>query len=1042
MCTLPILRGTLTTCATLLTVLLSFTAESAAQTSPQPLRFEANQGQSDSRVHFLSRGPGYTLFLTGTGATLDLHQTKDRAAALRMTLRGGNTSPAIVGEERSLAHTSYFLGQDPSQWHADVPSYNKVRYGSVYPGVDLVFYGNDGQLEYDFVVAPDADPGRIALAFEGAEKLEVDAEGTLMVRMPGGEALSFHKPVVYQPLGSTRRPVAGAFAVTGRTAKFTLGDYDSSKPLVIDPVLKYSSYFDAGADYPESSVGDASGNGYVIGFALPGTLLVATPGTYQPTLLGANAYVAKFGPSGELLFLTFLGGSGPDADGSGLIQIDSTGDVWVAGRTESTNFPVTSGAWQPICQASNGICFTDFLAELNPTGISLIYSTYTSPYYGDGFVSGIALDGSGNVYAAGNTNNPLFPTTPNAYQTCPYNSGSITGCDLSPFFFQLNPSLSGAASLNYSTFFIGAGTAEMSASGIAVDGAGMVYLTGTGGSITSNGWGFVAKFDLTADGVCTNNMPLSSGNGLCYLNYWPPNLAFPQALTFDPSGKLYVSGFVENSANDGIVTPDAYQTGFSGNGYYNAFVSRLDPATGNVLYGTLLGGSSSNAGAQADGVGADSAGNIYLVGSTNSAALFPLVTPVQSGIPSKSSSVMFVASFDPTLSTLRWSTFLGDPIWGSIPLGFGENPATSLGVDKNGNVFVAGTAESGVNLPTTAAAFQPAPAAGAATGATYGGFVARISTADTPGIALGPGVLTFPNTHVGSASAVQTVYIFAAGSQTLDITSITVSSNFKIVSNNCGTTLAGGASCQVTVAFKPASGGILRGDLTVVSNAEPNRDKATLSGVGVLVPIVAVSPKKLTFPATPIGTPSAPLAVTIYSTGSAPLLVSGITIGGTNYTDFSANNCPASIDPGQSCTVNVVMQPLVDGPLSASLIINTDAINGTVYPVLSGSGPNYTLSANPSSATVSAGASTASSITLTSEAGLTGKVKLGCSVPSGSGITCSFVPAKVTLAGSPANSTATILMSETTPSGSYKVIIYGSLTGLAVVWTPVEITVQ
>jgi hypothetical protein len=136
------------------------------------------------------------------------------------------------------------------------------------------------------------------------------------------------------------------------------------------------------------------------------------------------------------------------------------------------------------------------------------------------------------------------------------------------------------------------------------------------------------------------------------------------------------------------------------------------------------------------------------------------------------------------------------------------------------------------------------------------------------------------------------------------------------------------------------------------------------------------------------------------------------------------------------------MQPLVDGPLSASLIINTDAISGTVYPVLSGSGPNYTLSANPSSATVSAGASTASSITLTSEAGLTGKVKLGCSVPSGSGITCSFVPAKVTLAGSPANSTATILMSETTPSGSYKVIIYGSLTGLAVVWTPVEITVQ
>jgi len=188
----------------------------------------------------------------------------------------------------------------------------------------------------------------------------------------------------------------------------------------------------------------------------------------------------------------------------------------------------------------------------------------------------------------------------------------------------------------------------MSVSGLAVDAAGIVYLTGTGGSITSAGWGFVAKFDLTTDGLCTNGMPLAAGNGLCYLNYWPPNLAYPQALAFDAAGKLYVAGFVEESSNGGILTAGAYQTGFSGDGYYNAFVCRLDPATGNVLYGTLLGGSSPDAGASAFSVGADSAGNVYVAGETNSAALFPLQNPIQSGIPT-TQPVMFVSSFNSTL---------------------------------------------------------------------------------------------------------------------------------------------------------------------------------------------------------------------------------------------------------------------------------------------------------------------------------------------------------------------------------------------------------
>ena len=370
---------------------------------------------------------------------------------------------------------------------------------------------------------------------------------------------------------------------------------------------------------------------------------------------------------------------------------------------------------------------------------------------------------------------------------------------------------------------------------------------------------------------------------------------------------------------------------------------------------------------------------------------------------------------------------------GSLPAAYG-NSGAPLGVDKNGNVFAPGMVYYDVNLPTVAAIERAAP------NAFGGGFVARISPSDAPGIALGPGSLTFPNTGIGLVSGAQTVYVLAAGSQPLDITSITASANYKLASDNCRATLAGGSSCQVTVEFKPASSGTLSGYLTVVTNARTAR--ALLSGVGVPVPIIAVSPQRLTFPATSVGTPSAPLVVTINSTGSMPLINNGISIGGTNSADFSeTDDCPATLNPGQSCTVNVVMQPLADGSLTAALTINTNAVSGSVNPTLSGAGPTYTLSASPSSPTVSAGLSTASTITLTSEAGLTGTVKLGCSVPSGSGITCSFAPAKVTLAGSPANSTATISTSATTAGGSYKVIVYGSLTGLAAVFTPVTLGV-
>src|SRR5437762_1954940 len=454
----------------------------------QPLSLEANVGQTNRQVKFLSRGNGYTLFLTHRGeAVLALRKPAPKAdprkpaslasrpgrlkrdaagtsTVVRMKLVGGNAKPRAEALGELAGKANYFIGNDPKRWRTNVATYAKVKYEGVYPGVDLVYYGNQGQLEYDFVVAPGVDPNEIRLQFPGAGKLRVDEKGDLLLGSRG-EEVRLEKPMVYQEVGGERKPVEGRYVLaSANRIGFQLGVYDHSQPLVIDPVLVYSTYL-GGSAYGEGDgiAVDGSGNAYVTGL---------TDSTNFPTLnalqstISSNyvGFVTKFNPSGSaLVYSTYFGGS--DGGWGRSIAVDASGNAYVTGVTSASNFPTVNAL-----QSTYGGGYNDaFVIKLNPTGSALVYSTYLGGS-GEDIGYGIAVDGSGNAYVTGEAGSTNFPSTAGAFQT------SIGGYS-DAFVSKLNP---GGSALVYSTYLGGSG--EDSGYGITVDASGNAYVTGYTGS--------------------------------------------------------------------------------------------------------------------------------------------------------------------------------------------------------------------------------------------------------------------------------------------------------------------------------------------------------------------------------------------------------------------------------------------------------------------------------------------------------------------------------------------------------------------------------
>ncbi len=587
-----------------------------------PLSFEPNQGQADSQVKFLARGSGYGLYLTGSEAVLALRAAGNRNSLVRMSLDRSNSLAAVDSQDGLPGKSNYFIGNDPSEWRRNIPQFARVRYRDVYPGIDLVYYGSQGKLEYDFEVAPGADPTLISLRLQGSSVLKLTEAGDLNIATGSGE-VQLQAPRVYQTVGNNNEHhvIAGKFVLQGNNRiGFDIGNYDRSRALVIDPVLTYSTYlggtgsescsaieqtqlgiataqftpgcpaiavdsafrtYIAGATTSVDFPGVSAGSGFqkCLDTPPPNPVSPVSPSPCPTGLSNSDAFVARLNASGTALdFATYLGGSGSDVTAG--LAVDQNFNVHVAGTTNSANFPTLVNSFQSAPAAAGTHVF---VSELGAGGASLVYSTYLSGS-GTDIASGIAIDTLGKEYVTGTTTSPAFPTsggfptTPAALQTTPKAASQY-------FFTKLDPTITGPGALLYSTYIGGSTTGTPTpgvamGGGVAVDSSCNAYLTG-GTSFTdmptlnapqgTNLGGFdawVAKFSAPSGTACGSQLSLTY---LTYFGGTGDDIAY--GIAVDSALNAYITG---STTSPSITLP-------TGSGNPVPFASCLDdppPVTG------------------------------------------------------------------------------------------------------------------------------------------------------------------------------------------------------------------------------------------------------------------------------------------------------------------------------------------------------------------------------------------------------------------------------------------------------------------------------
>lgn len=891
-----------------------------------PLRFEANAGQSDPQVKYISRGPGYTLFLTGNEAVLSVPQS-DQESVLRMKMVGANPSTSLSGVDELPGKSNYFIGNNASEWHANVANYSKVKYQQPYPGIDLVFYGNPQDLEYDFVVAPGADPRVITLdlslddvsakagrADVKAASLRVDDKGDLVFNARTGD-LRFKRPVVYQRSesgqGSASTPVEGRWVLKGKNqVGFELASYDARKPLVIDPALVYATYLGGtSGDVAQAVAVDSSGYLYVAGQAVSTNFPTLNP--IQPANAGhGDAFVTKLNQSGTaLVYSSYLGGVG--VDGAYGIVVDSSGNAYVGGSTGSKNFPVTAGAFQTHCGGNCPGGLSDvFVSVLNPSGSALVYSTYLGGSGTDRLIEGMAVDASGDLYATGWTQSTDFPVTAGAFQT------TLPGTQAG-FVTEINPT---GTALVYSTYLGGSGSGVVSA--IALDSSGDAYITGWTSSpdfpVTSGA--FQSKIGGGSDTYVAELNP--TGTSLVFASFLGGSKAeIAYSIAVNSSGNAYLSGYT--CSTDFPITSGAYKTTYTSSSCTtwggNGFVTEFAPGGTSLVYSTYLGGNGTEV---AFSLALDNSGVVHLTGRTNSTN-FP-VTPgafqpkYGSGIDS------FYTQLNATGTGVNYSTYLG---------GQASDSGYLLVMDPTGSIYVGGRTYS-KNFPVTPGAFQ----------STLPGPFSAMLYKFSPGDQVWPLALNFGNQGIGVTSSPLVAKFTNSESSAISISSIgfagTNATEFG-ETDNCVPSLAPGATCNVNITFTPQAGGPRAATVQINDSSANSPQQVALTGTGSFV---ALSPTTLTFPTQLINTASSSQPVTLTNSGSTAVNISIIAATGP----FSqTNNCPSQLAATTNCTINVVFQPTASGTLNGTLTATDDA--GTQTSALTGTGTVMTL--QPSSLT-------------------------------------------------------------------------------------------
>jgi hypothetical protein len=663
-----------------------------------PLSFEANRGQANAETKFLARGYGYTFLLTSTETLLSLDAphtgqhslTTDRAAdvrptmlpptVLRMKLVGANPLAEGIGHDQLPGKSNYLIGSAPMRWRTNVPQYGKVRYKGVYPGVDVVYYGAQGQLGYDLQVGAGSDPRVIQFSFEGAEAIRLSHHGDLILTV-GGSDLRQLKPVVYQEVDGVRHEIAGGYHVDGNRVRFELGTYDASLPLVIDPVLAYSTYLGGSvADFGAGIAVDKEGYAYVTGLTRSADF-PTTANAFQPGFNSGieDVFVTKLNREGSaVVYSTYLGGSFFDRAFG--IAVDKNGNAYITGTTASSDFPTTMNAFQANLAGDIDV----FVTTLNRDGSALVYSTYLGGTRDERGLS-IAVDEDRHAYVTGDTFSSDFPVTAGAFQSAYSNGGDS-------FVTKLNRSGSGVV---YSTY-LGGDSGDLAES-IAVDENGHAYVGGGTASseFPTTPGAFQPTFAGARDGFVTKLN--RSGSGLVYSTYLGGDSEDTALdIVLDRKGAVYVAGY--SRSLDFPTTPDAFQPTFGGPEdpeiRSDAFVTKLNRHGSALAYSTYVGGNDQDV---ADGIAVDEAGRTYITGVTASPN-FPTVDAVQ---PAHGGNFdAFVTKLSRKGSALVYSTYLG-----GSDADFGQR----ITVDQRGNAYVIGFTDS-LDFPTTVHAFQPTSA--------------------------------------------------------------------------------------------------------------------------------------------------------------------------------------------------------------------------------------------------------------------------------------------------------------------------------------------
>jgi Abnormal spindle-like microcephaly-assoc'd, ASPM-SPD-2-Hydin/Beta-propeller repeat len=985
-----------------------------------PLAFEANSGQTDERVKFLARGAGYTVFLTDRDATLRLERPAAgrgghaAESVVRLTLADANAHPVAHAIEQQAGHANYFVGSDPQKWRRNVPEFARVKFDAVYPGIDLVYYGRQGRLESDYVVGPGADPKRITLRVEGADRIRLNTEGDAILSTAAGD-VSLHQPVAYQESGAGRTEVAANYVelATGALG-IHVGAYDSKLPLVIDPVVGFSTLLggSSGVSSGNAIAVDAAGDVYIVGTTSASDYPILNPAQQFRTGTLSNAFVTKIGPTGTFLsFSTYLGGSGQSGKGdSGTgITVDASKNVYVTGTTASTDFPITSSnAYQVV---NNGTPTNGFFTKLDPTGGTIVYSTFLGGSGSDS-ATAVAVDSNGNAYITGQATSTNFPVTPaTAIQTAGQSSGLA-------FIARINPLLSGTGSLIYSTLL--GGTSANLGTGIAVDASFNAYITGqtTSTNFPVTGSAFQSALKGTAGNAFVARVDTTTANNLVYSTYLGGTASgagsgdIGTAIALGPSSNVFITG--NTKTTDFPVTTGVLQS-TPKNTNATTFVARLDTTKSNgasLIYATYLGGSSQDAAAA---IAADSSGNAYVGGVTQSSDFPTLPGAPQFTRTTTNRNLGYVSVLNSTGAALSFSTYYGGSTGDAVT-------GVALDTASPPNIYIGGVTAS-PDFPITNGAVQTFFSAPSA-------FLAKLSPAAATGVVISPATLHLGSVAVGVSSKPFVVTLANLTSSSLSISNVSITganaADFAIGSSNCTGSIPVKGTCTIQVTFTPSIVGIEGATLNITDSDPSSPQTVALAGNGLTPPPVFLSPANVDFGSQGVNTTSAAKTVTLKN--NSAVLISGIAVsitGGSASSFAQTSACTSSLAAGASCTISVTFAPTATGSATATLSVSDTDASSPQTATLTGTGgtttPDFSIAAAPATVSVAAGATGTSTVTVTGLNGFTTAVALTCSgAPSGS--SCSLSPSSVTPTATGATSTASIVTTaRTSPTMAFRI---------------------